>query len=289
MNHNLTPPPPPDTTPDVCTLDLGIGGMTCASCVGRVEKVLKKLPGVTGASVNLATESARVQWAGDPTDAAPAADMLARVSRAVRDAGYEPKPPSESETEAADPTWMGVRTDFWPILLGMLLSAPLVLPMVGDLMGKHWMLPAWQQFVLATPVQFGLGRVFYKSAWHAIKGRTGNMELLVAIGTTAAWGMSTWMWLSAEPDTMVHVYFEGAAVVITLVLLGSKPPRPSVPCSGCALKWPTCSPMACAAPKRWTCRWPNSCPVTWWRCAPASASLPMARWCKARRRPTNPC
>lgn len=220
MNHNLTPPPPPGTTPDVCTLDLGIGGMTCASCVGRVEKVLKKLPGVTGASVNLATESARVQWAGDPTDAAPAADMLARVSRAVRDAGYEPKPPSESETEAPTPMWMGVRTDFWPVLLGMLLSAPLVLPMVGDLMGKHWMLPAWQQFVLATPVQFGLGWVFYQSAWHAIKGRTGNMELLVAIGTTAAWGMSTWMWLSAEPDTMVHVYFEGAAVVITLVLLG---------------------------------------------------------------------
>jgi Cu+-exporting ATPase len=185
-----------------------------------VERVLKKVPGITSASVNLATESARVQWTVPQASAPAKADMLAIVSRAVRDAGYEPKPPEESETEAVIPLWMGVRTDFWPILLGMLLSAPLVLPMLGDLFGQHWMLPAWQQFLLATPVQFGLGRVFYVSAWHAIKGRSGNMELLVSIGTTAAWGLSTWLWLTAEPGAMVHVYFEGAAVVITLVLLG---------------------------------------------------------------------
>ena len=223
MNNDTAQTPATDTTNaarDVCSLDLGIGGMTCASCVGRVEKVLKRMPGITSASVNLATESARVTWAGGGVGAPGAAEVRARVSRAVRDAGYEPKTPEESEIEAPIPMLMGVRRDFWPILLGMLLSAPLVLPMVGDLMGKHWMLPAWQQFVLATPVQFGLGWVFYKSAWHAIKGRSGNMELLVAIGTTAAWGMSTWLWLGAEPATMVHVYFEGAAVVITLVLLG---------------------------------------------------------------------
>ncbi len=207
---------------EVCTLDLGIGGMTCASCVGRVEKVLKKVPGVASASVNLATESARVQWSAPAGDDAStdSTEMLARLSRAVRDAGYEPLASDASETEAPASTWMGVRTDFWPVLVGLVLCVPLVLPMVGDLWGQHWMLPAWQQFVLATPVQFGLGRVFYVSAWHAIKGRSGNMELLVSIGTTAAWGLSTWLWLTAEPETMVHVYFEGVAVVITLVLLG---------------------------------------------------------------------
>ncbi len=222
--HNPAPSAPSDTAL-ACSLDLGIGGMTCASCVGRVERVLRKLPGVTSASVNLATESARVQWSGSTSTEgglgdSPQADMLARVSRAVRDAGYEPKPADELNSEAPIPTVMGIRTDFWPVLLGLLLSAPLVLPMVGDLLGQHWMLPTWQQFVLATPVQFGLGWVFYKSAWHAIKGRSGNMELLVSIGTTAAWAMSTWLWLTAEPGEMVHVYFEGAAVVITLVLLG---------------------------------------------------------------------
>jgi Cu+-exporting ATPase len=100
------------------------------------------------------------------------------------------------------------------------LSLPLVLPMVGDLAGQHWMLPAWAQFVLATPVQFWLGARFYRAGWHALKAGTGNMELLVAIGTTAGWALSTWLWWRAEPGEMVHLYYEGSAVVITLVLLG---------------------------------------------------------------------
>ena len=92
--------------------------------------------------------------------------------------------------------------------------------MIGDLFGKHWMLPAWIQFLLATPVQFILGARFYKAGWSALKAFTGNMDLLVAIGTTAGWCLSMWLWLSAEPDVMVHLYFEGSAVVVTLVLLG---------------------------------------------------------------------
>ena len=204
----------------ICTLDLGIGGMTCASCVTRVERVLKKVPGVDSASVNLATESARVQWRSLADSGGGEPEMQARLARAVRDAGYEPRAPEDAETEATKPLWMGVSVDFWPILIGLVLCVPLVLPMLGDVFGQHWMLPAWMQFVLATPIQFGLGRVFYASAWHAVKGRSGNMELLVAIGTTAGWGLSTWLWLTAEPGGMVHVYFEGSAVVITLVLLG---------------------------------------------------------------------
>ncbi|MCU0763049.1 MAG: heavy metal translocating P-type ATPase [Hydrogenophaga sp.] len=195
-------------------IDLGIGGMTCASCVSRVERVLKKQPGVTEASVNLATESARVTLQGE-TDW----KTLALIKRAVRDAGYEARSPdAAAEAPAVGP--LGIARDAWPVVIGVLLSAPLALPMVGDLFGKHWMLPAWIQFLLATPVQFWLGARFYRAGWHALRAFTGNMELLVAIGTTAGWALSTWLWWRSEPGDMVHLYYEGSAVVITLVLLG---------------------------------------------------------------------
>ena len=191
------------------TVDIGIGGMTCASCVSRVEKALKKVPGVDSATVNLATESARIAFA-------PSDQMDARLRRAVRDAGYEPRA-ADAAIDAPDAsTWAG----FLPVGVGLALSAPLMLPMIADLFGKHWMLPALWQFLLATPVQFILGARFYTGAWGAIKARAGNMDLLVAIGTTAGWALSMWLWLTAEPDTMVHLYFEGSAVVITLVMLG---------------------------------------------------------------------
>ncbi|OSZ63355.1 cation-translocating P-type ATPase [Hydrogenophaga sp. IBVHS2] len=199
---------------ETSSLDVGIGGMTCASCVTRVEKALNRLPGVSGAAVNLATESARVTVQG-----LDRAEALARISRAVRDAGYEPRRPQAMDD--APPTgWLGLPRDAWPVLLAALLSLPLVLPMAGDLAGRHWMLPAWLQFVLATPVQFVLGARFYRAGWHALKAGSGNMELLVAIGTTAGWALSTWLWWRAGPGDMVHLYFEGSAVVITLVLLG---------------------------------------------------------------------
>ncbi len=191
------------------SVDIGIGGMTCASCVGRVERVLKKVPGVTDATVNLATESARIAFSGDE-------QMEARLRRAVRDAGYEPRTLAQMDAMDGVSPWAG----FGPVALGLLLSAPLALPMLGDLLGRHWMLPAWVQFLLATPVQFVLGARFYKAGWHALVARTGNMDLLVSIGTTAGWALSVWLWLSATDGAMVHLYFEGSAVVVTLVLLG---------------------------------------------------------------------
>ena len=207
MNTASTPLNPA-AGPDV-TLDIGIGGMTCASCVARVEKALKKVPGVQQATVNLATESARIV-------VGPGEQLEARLRRAVRDAGYEPRA-ADAAIDAADLSpWAG----FAPVAWGLALSAPLVLPMLAELFGQHWMLPAPWQFALATPVQFILGARFYKAGWHALKALTGNMDLLVAIGTTAGWALSTWLWLSAAPGAMVHLYFEGSAVVITLVLLG---------------------------------------------------------------------
>lgn len=191
------------------TLDLGIGGMTCASCVTRVEKALKKVPGVTGAAVNLATESARVSFA-------PSEQIEARLRRAVRDAGYEPRAADTLERQLDESPWAG----FAPVAVGLALSLPLVVPMLGDLAGYHWMLPPWLQFALATPVQFILGARFYKAGWHALKALTGNMDLLVAIGTTAGWALSMWLWLFAGHEGMPHLYFEASAVVVTLVLLG---------------------------------------------------------------------
>jgi P-type Cu+ transporter len=195
--------------PTPLPLDIGIGGMTCASCVSRVEKALKKVPGVQEATVNLATESARIVFT-------PGEQMEARLRRAVRDAGYEPRAANAAIDALDESPW----ASFLPVAIGLALSAPLTLPMVGNLFGKHWMLPSLWQFLLATPVQFILGARFYRAGWHALRALSGNMDLLVAIGTTAGWLLSMWLWLTAEPDTMVHLYFEGSAVVITLVLLG---------------------------------------------------------------------
>ncbi|PUE33475.1 cation-translocating P-type ATPase [Limnohabitans sp. Jir72] len=195
--------------PKQAPIDIGIGGMTCASCVARVEKALNKVPGVESATVNLATESARITvQSAEVTDA--------RLRRAIRDAGYEPLTPQALESAEQASAWSG----FAPVAWGLLLSAPLVLPMVGDLWGQHWMLPAWVQFALATPVQFILGARFYKAGWHALKALTGNMDLLVSLGTTAGWLLSVWLWLNAHEGHAPHLYFEGSAVVITLVLLG---------------------------------------------------------------------
>ncbi|MDO8278188.1 MAG: heavy metal translocating P-type ATPase [Burkholderiaceae bacterium] len=196
------------TTTDA-VLDLGIGGMTCASCVSRVERALKKVPGVHEASVNLATETARIRFA-------PGEQMQAMLRRAVRDAGYEPRSADDAMQGQGESAWVGSL----PVALALLLALPLVVPMLGDLLGRHWMLAAWVQFALATPVQFILGARFYRGAWHALRARTGNMDLLVAMGTTAGWALSMWLWLRPGADPMVHLYFEASAVVVALVLLG---------------------------------------------------------------------
>jgi Cu+-exporting ATPase len=204
---------------DSISFDLGIGGMTCASCVGRVERALRKVPGVQDATVNLATERAHVAVVA-PSDAdGDSRDALeALLRRAVRNAGYEPL--TAQQEQAAETANTSAWSGFGPVALGLALSAPMVLPMLGDLFGLHWMPSAWVQFVLATPVQFFLGARFYQAGWHALKSFTGNMDLLVAIGTSAAYGLSLWLWLTAHEGHAPHLYFEASAVVITLVLLG---------------------------------------------------------------------
>ena len=190
---------------------LNIDGMTCASCVARVEKALGRVAGVQAASVNLATEQAQVQ--------AEAGTDPQQLLAAVQRAGYEASIVQADADVLAEPH-RRPHDEGWKVALAAALSLPLMLPMLGDLLGQHWMWPAWVQALLAAPVQFWLGARFYRAGWAALKARAGNMDLLVAIGTTAAFGLSLALWWQARPGEMPHLYFESAATVITLVMLG---------------------------------------------------------------------
>ncbi|HDR9249952.1 heavy metal translocating P-type ATPase [Burkholderia vietnamiensis] len=202
------------------SFELDIGGMTCASCAGRVEKALAAVPGVARASVNLATERASVQ-AGGTLDAAA-------LIAAVTSAGYQASLAAEAQAAAAAPdpaqtTDARKRRDAIRernlVIGAAVLSTPLIVPMLVAPLGIDAMLPGWLQLVLASIVQFGFGARFYRAAWHAVKARTGNMDLLVALGTSAAFGLSLWM-LLREPAHPGHLYFEASAVIVTLVRFG---------------------------------------------------------------------
>ena len=205
------------------TLDLAISGMTCASCVSRVERALMNLPGVTGAEVNLATERARVtalEGTASPAD----------LAGAIKGAGYDVVPAearsagiSEASRDLAKR--QAGRRELSHVVIAAVLSLPLLAPMVLMPFGIRWMAPGWIQILLATPIQFWLGLRFYRAGWRAVRAGTGNMDLLVAIGTSAAYGLSLYQLWQAEVThaghgMAMHLYFEASAVVITLVLLG---------------------------------------------------------------------
>ena len=192
------------------SVQLTIDGMTCASCVSRVEKALQKVPGVASAEVNLATETAEVRLYSRDID-------MGALLAAVAKAGYAARP-TASEGAGYNPA--AQVNAWWPIAVAAALSIPLVVPMVAMVFGLDWALPATVQLALATPVQFWLGARFYRSGWKALKARAGNMDLLVAIGTSAAYGLSVYLMLAHQGHGMPHLYFEASAVVITLVLLG---------------------------------------------------------------------
>ncbi len=194
----------------VQSLELAIDGMTCASCVGRVERALLKVPGVRSAAVNLASERAHVEVIGTPDPAV--------LIQAVEAAGYQAS--AGEQQQPAQDAERRLQRERWAVIAALLLAAPLVLPMFAELFGQHWMLPAWIQFLLATPVQFVLGARFYVAGWKAVRAGAGNMDLLVAIGTSAGYGLSLYQWWATPAGQMPHLYFEASAVVIALVLLG---------------------------------------------------------------------
>ncbi len=197
--------------------------MTCASCVGRVEKALLRVPGVLKAEVNLATQTATVVSA---KNAGSGRDLSSELTHAVHRAGFEATPRNETlDAASIDNAELAKEAasarEGWRVALAAALSFPLVLPMLGMAFGVHWMLPGWVQLALATPVQFFLGARFYRAGWSAVKASSGNMDLLVALGTSAAYGLSVvQLWRHRTMQASPALYFEASAVVITLVLLG---------------------------------------------------------------------
>ncbi|WP_261664943.1 heavy metal translocating P-type ATPase [Deinococcus sp. Marseille-Q6407] len=211
-------------------LSFGVGGMTCAACAGRVERALKKVPGVVDAGVNLATEAASVRYL--LSSAAPE-DLYT----AVEAAGYQPErpaaPKSAADTAAAlsphDRAEAELKRD---LLISTAFSIPLFLismvPMLYPPL-HHWLLGTLGEdalnglmLLLALPVQFWVGRRFYRSGWAALRHGSPDMNTLVMIGTTAAFAYSAVATLAPGvlPPAARHVYFEASGVVITLVLLG---------------------------------------------------------------------
>ncbi|MDR3441008.1 heavy metal translocating P-type ATPase [Telmatospirillum sp.] len=200
----------------VATIDLNVTGMTCAACSARVEKVLSRLPGVDGASVNLATERARVRFVETEVDPS-------RLVEAVEKAGYGASVVTAADTPAEDErrNLARARHDLIMVSVSAVLTLPLVAQMALEMAGVHVMLDPLWQMALATPVQFVIGGRFYIGAWKALRSGAGNMDLLVALGTSAAYGLSVWQVLAGGGTAIQPaLYFEASTVVVTLVLLG---------------------------------------------------------------------
>jgi Cu+-exporting ATPase len=209
------------------TIELDIEGMTCASCVGRVEKALKAVSGVTNASVNLATERATVRVAGGSVTAS-------RLAEAIKAAGYAA---SEVVTgKAEDGEHDRREAELRGLKIGLAAAALLTIPVFVLEMGSHLvpsihefvmdkvgMQESWYlQFVLTTLVLFGPGLRFFKKGVPALLRLAPDMNSLVVLGTTAAWGFSVIATFASEllPEGTTNIYYEAAAVIVTLILLG---------------------------------------------------------------------
>jgi len=186
------------------TQRLRVKGMTCAACVRRVEKVLTRVPEVQSATVNLATETAEVQTA-QPVD-------ITALIEAIRAAGYDAEPIEPAAHAAEDDPARALQRRLW---LSVALTVPIValsMFLPHPLHGQGWILLA-----LTLPVQFGVALPLYRAAWGALRHGTANMEVLVLLGTLAAFFYSLALTLQGQAH---HLYYETAAVIITLVLLG---------------------------------------------------------------------
>jgi len=193
------------------SVQLQLHKMTCAACAGHIEKALNKLPGVT-ASVNVATETAKVNFL-------PGLATVDNLINAVINAGYDASEISESShAEEKARRLAAYQTELRLFWISSALTLPLVLQMGAMFSGHDMdMLPRWLQWLLATPVQFWIGRRFYIGGWHALRSGGANMDVLVALGTSMAYFFSAVVTAFALDQ---HVYFEASAAIITLVLLG---------------------------------------------------------------------
>ena len=192
---------------------LNISKMTCAGCAGRSEKALRSVSGVLSADVNLALETASVHYVPGQVD-------VATIAKASTDAGYPAKVAEEVGDDREQEIAAAQRKDLIELSVATILTVPLVAQMFFMLAGANFHIPPYGELLLATPVQFWVGRRFYIAAWHALKAKAGNMDQLVVMGTSAAYFYSLWMLVTLGAAAKGHLYFEASAVVITLVLAG---------------------------------------------------------------------
>lgn len=202
------------------TIQISVSGMTCGGCASRVERTILDVPGVIDASVNLVLETATVTIIEDDfnRDALLSTVTGAGFPAVFRQTEAAHRRDQDHEQRKAEERRL--RFETITLVIAALLSAPLLLMMILPPLGITYALPAWFQMALATPVQFWVGARFYAGAWHAVKARTGNMDVLVAIGTSAAYGLSAWIVFDAGIDNTAHLYFEASSLVITLVVAG---------------------------------------------------------------------
>jgi Cu+-exporting ATPase len=198
---------------------LGVRGMTCSACAYRIEKALMGVSGVIEANVNLVLERADIKTVSVQTG-------LRDLSEAVEKAGFEAVLNSESGRRAAGHTKLRsaeqaqLRRDSYALMISGVLTLPLVLQMVSMLVGRPLHLSIWAELLLVTPVQFVIGARFYRAAGSAIRAGSGNMDVLIVLGTTTAYLYSLYLLISLGPAAEGQLYFEACAVIITLVLFG---------------------------------------------------------------------
>ena len=198
---------------------LGVKGMTCSACAYRIEKALMGVSGVIEANVNLVLERADIKTVSVQTG-------LRDLSEAVEKAGFEAVLNSESGRRAAGHTKLRsaeqaqLRRDSYALMISGVLTLPLVLQMVSMLVGRPLHLSIWAELLLVTPVQFVIGARFYRAAGSAIRAGSGNMDVLIVLGTTTAYLYSLYLLISLGPAAEGQLYFEACAVIITLVLFG---------------------------------------------------------------------
>jgi Cu+-exporting ATPase len=198
--------------------EFDVRGMTCAACSSRIEKVLNKQVGVKLASVNLATESAVVEY--NPTTLG-IPDIIGRIKKL----GYDANKKSDSGDASENQKEKQIKDMKFKLVLSALLSLPLLVTMLDHLLGVS--LPAifmnpWFQFALATPIQFYVGWQFYTGAYRSLRSGGANMDVLVALGTSAAYFYSLYeaFLTIGNPGYMPHLYFETSAIIVTLILFG---------------------------------------------------------------------
>ncbi|MEJ8547881.1 heavy metal translocating P-type ATPase [Brevibacillus borstelensis] len=203
-------------------VELNISGMTCAACATRIEKGLQKVPGVIQAHVNLALETGSVEY-----DASQAS--VADLIRQVEKLGYQAvRKDEQSEAETADRRAQEIERQTGKFLFSLILSLPLLWAMVSHFSFTSFiwlpdmLMNPWVQLALATPVQFIVGKQFYVGAYKALRNKSANMDVLVALGTSAAYFYSLYMAIQSigTGTHMIELYFETSAVLITLILLG---------------------------------------------------------------------